>query len=775
MPPTLFIKGKLKAHEYSPSQSTLDKYTPIDYIMDFFKGKIGKGGPITDKILICESSTGSGKSTVIPPEFYHRYYSMDNRNIACTQPRVMNAISLPKNDIIPFNTKEYFNKNNIRGKTPLVMGDNIGYQTGSFVQKPASGIVYMQIGVLQGQLNSMSDKQFMNKYSIIFIDEAHERSLFFDNVIMSLKRLIHKYHDDPKCPFLVVMSATLETKLFCDYLFPDLKPKDKYKNIIKVEGNSHPIERHYLEYNTDNVINECVQKVIQIHKEFEHEFLDTADKIDDIDTDENRDILIFVAGGREQKKIQADIMKQNNKNEYLMKYPLLALGLNRGVIQKQGQEYIDAMYTSIHDLKVKIGKKYVPAARRVIIGTNAIETGVTIETLKHVVDPGFVNSAEFNPSFNFTCLINKPTSQNSITQRMGRVGRVSPGNAWHLYTRESYEKLNVAPYPEILVDVSDSFILSVLMKYMDEKNDILEMNMKEINNGYDQMKKCEVNFHDIDFFTPPSNDSLMYSINKLYTLGGIDNDMQLTITGILMSKFNRFGPEQIKMLLAGYAWGAPVQDLITIACFLNHKARDVYKGYMPHITAMKAMNIYGYRSKKSYIISSCEFTQSVILLEHFKDFMADLSYDFEEKMGKWAKELSLDYEVLLDIIAERDALMSQLANMGLDPFYMNHKKITTAFSSSDLLETISTIKQCIMEGYKNNIAKRNMDGTYTTMMTDITFNYSHPLLRYEPTYIVFNELFGMPGQKGITYELNPQMISILDGYISIDVWFDSLI
>ena len=142
--PTLLIPGNLVSSDYSPSQEELDKWVPLDYIMNWFDQRISETGSklaedISDRILILKSSTGSGKSTLIPPELFHLFQNKTNKIIACTQPRVLTAIEIPKNTIPPFHTREKLPSN----REALIYGKNIGTQTGVFNKK-------INVTILQG-------------------------------------------------------------------------------------------------------------------------------------------------------------------------------------------------------------------------------------------------------------------------------------------------------------------------------------------------------------------------------------------------------------------------------------------------------------------------------------------------------------------------------------------------------------------------------------------------------------------------------------------------
>lgn len=79
---------------------------------------------------------------------------------------------------------------------------------------------------------AMSDP-LLEKYSVIILDEAHERTLATD-VLFGLIKEVLKQRADLK---LVVMSATLEAEKFQGYFLE--------APLMKVPGRLHPVEIFY--------------------------------------------------------------------------------------------------------------------------------------------------------------------------------------------------------------------------------------------------------------------------------------------------------------------------------------------------------------------------------------------------------------------------------------------------------------------------------------------------------------------------------------------------
>lgn len=119
-----------------------------------------------DNIIII-GATGSGKTTQIP-QFLHKWGYCQNKNkcIAITQPRRVAAISISRRVSQEFGTN---------------LGAQIGYhvrfdKTVSNQPNNKTQIVYLTDGML---LRECIIDNLLKKYSIIILDEAHERYLFY--------------------------------------------------------------------------------------------------------------------------------------------------------------------------------------------------------------------------------------------------------------------------------------------------------------------------------------------------------------------------------------------------------------------------------------------------------------------------------------------------------------------------------------------------------------------------------------------------------------------
>ena len=142
---------------------------------------------IDNNILIIIGETGSGKTTQIT-QYLHSAGFAKRGKIGCTQPRRVAAMSVAKRVCEEMNVK---------------LGDEVGYSI-RFEDHTSSKTVikYMTDGMLLRE--ALIDK-YLSQYSVIMLDEAHERTINTDVLFGILKKVALKRKDF----LLIVTSATL--------------------------------------------------------------------------------------------------------------------------------------------------------------------------------------------------------------------------------------------------------------------------------------------------------------------------------------------------------------------------------------------------------------------------------------------------------------------------------------------------------------------------------------------------------------------------------------
>jgi pre-mRNA-splicing factor ATP-dependent RNA helicase DHX15/PRP43 len=313
----------------------------------------------------------------------------------------------------------------------------------------------------------------LSRYSVIVIDEAHERTLATDVLFGLLKEVLLK-REDLK---VVVMSATLEAEKFQGYFLE--------APLMRVPGRLHPVEIFYTQDPERDYLEAAIRTAVQIHA-----------------CEPPGDILIFLTGEEEIEdacmKIRREIGNAGDKVGDAKVVPLYA-----SLPPQQQQRIFDEAPPPRNGI----------AGRKIVVSTNIAETSLTIDGIVYVLDPGFSKQKVYNPRIRVESLLVSPISRASAHQRAGRAGRTRPGKCFRLYTEASFKKdLQEQTYPEILRSNLGSVVLQ----------------LKKL--GIDDL----VHF---DFMDPPAPETLMRALELLNYLGALDDDGNLTQVGKVMSEF----------------------------------------------------------------------------------------------------------------------------------------------------------------------------------------------------------------------------------------------
>jgi HrpA-like RNA helicase len=708
MPPTLIQRGKIKIAKNirGLERERINNMVAKDYVMERLADKLNMGNSFnnnikhwTDKIMILEAFTGSGKTTTIAAEIYKNFYKDIGRNIINTLPLVASVIRTA---------------DEVAGIFNMTIGENVGFQTGALKKMPVQGVLYAQIAVLLQQMKIMEPEQLMNKYSIIIIDEVHERNLATDMVLFMLKRLVKEHWDNPRCPHVIFMSATIEMDRFLKYFGEGkLKPE-----VITVEGMSFPIEQNFLELPAGNYVEKTAEIALEIHKNNPKDF---DDKV--------RDIMIFVYGASPTKALIQIFEAANAELENKI-YPLEF----SGAVTKAGGKKLNAMNADIASLKIN----GVTPKRKIIIATPAAETSLTVDTLKYVIDTGLRNDVSWYPQ-GFTGQIIRPVTQDRAKQRRGRCGRVAPGIWYPVYTKEDFESMPDASFPEIITSEITSMILSVACK-----NEVF-------------------NIHELDMMDQPPSDNLHYSLDKLYALGAIDKQLRPTEVGKLLNKFRKLRIESAKMILSGYHYGSNILDLITIAVMIESK-QVLGRKYRPReIIDKKYMNFY----------VADTFIDLLFLFNQFRDLVNNRDIS---KARRFCRDNAVGYEDFLAVIAARDELIEDIIfAVGFNPLYnglaldpSDYNLATMLKKMPDLaVDEIIKLKKCIYSGFCKNLAilKENNDGQYYYMT--ITGQKLYKIPEGMPRMFLYDSLSFREGFG--KYEYTYGVYSVVDNFYTIDL------
>ncbi|KIK68997.1 hypothetical protein GYMLUDRAFT_67703 [Collybiopsis luxurians FD-317 M1] len=327
-----------------------------------------------NQVIIVVGETGSGKTTQLAQFLYEDGYCQHGI-VGCTQPRRVAAMSVAKR---------------VSEEMECKLGSTVGYAIRfEDCTSAETKIKYMTDGVLLRESLNEGD---LDRYSVIILDEAHERSLSTD-VLMGLLRKILSRRRDLK---LIVTSATMNAEKFSNF----------YGNApcFTIPGRTFPVEIFHSKSPCEDYVDSAVKQVLQIHLSLPP-----------------GDILVFMTG-QEDIEITCQVT-QERLDQLDDPAPLAVLPI----------------YSQMPaDLQAKIFEATSDGRRKVIVATNIAETSLTVDGILYVVDAGYSKLKVYNPKVGMDALQITPISQANAGQRTGRAGRTGSGFCYRLYTEMAF-------------------------------------------------------------------------------------------------------------------------------------------------------------------------------------------------------------------------------------------------------------------------------------------------------------------------------------------------
>ncbi|KAF8649001.1 hypothetical protein AX16_006115 [Volvariella volvacea WC 439] len=461
-------------------------------------------------VTVIIGETGSGKTTQMP-QYILESGLAGNGMIAVTQPRRVAATSLAS-------------------RVALEQGTSVGKLVGYSVRfderaSQETRIKYMTDGMITREL--LGDK-LLSKYSVVIVDEAHERTLRTDLLLSSLKR-IQKERNSPRVvnaedgsgkgkgsgptnPLkIVIMSATLDAEKFSKF----------YHNakILYVKGRQHPVKIYHCSESQNDFLEAALRTFFQVH------------------TDQPPgDVLIFLPGQEDIESLEKSI------HLFAKRLPtdkMEVITCTMFAAQAPGQNA-----RAFHPTP--------PNTRKCILATNIAETSITIPGVKYVIDTGKCKEKRYlarDTGGGLDALLTIDITRSSAMQRAGRAGREGPGVCFRLYTEDSFNKMSLSSQPEILRVSLTSSIL--------------------------QLKCLGEDLEDIDLMDKPDLDSIISAYKTLFLLQAFDRTKQLTPIGHQLASFP-LEPHHARIILASKENGCTkeILDIISILSCTSRLFQD---------------------------------------------------------------------------------------------------------------------------------------------------------------------------------------------------------
>ncbi|TPX20374.1 putative ATP-dependent RNA helicase DHR1 [Coccidioides immitis] len=499
--------------------------------------------------IVIWGATGSGKTTQLPQFLFEAGYGnpeSDNPGmIGVTQPRRVAAVSMAKRV----------------GEELGQFSDRVSYQIRfDSTVSTKTAIKFMTDGVL---IREIAQDFSLSKYSIIVIDEAHERSVNTDLLIGMVSRIVDLRKsmsaDNPSVrPLkLVIMSATLRISDFIQN--PNLF-KQGTPPLVQAEGRQYPVTVHFARRTHRDYVEEAYRKICRGHRKLPpggflvfltgqgeikllakrlRQALKSTHESDGLQAK----VQIFAAEASieaEDIELGEEHLRLEGEEDDASDIEIEGLDDNEDEDEFDQEEGAMDSTTKVHILplysqlptkeQLRIFEPVPEGSRLIVLATNVAETSLTIPGIRYVFDCGRSKEKQYDTSTGVQSFQIGWISKASASQRAGRAGRTGPGHCYRLYSSALYEEaFQEYTEPEILRTPIEGVVLQM---------------------------KCMGLHHVINFPfpTPPNRAALAKAESLLRYLGALASDGQITDIGRHLTLYPlspRFG----KMLYIGHQHG----------------------------------------------------------------------------------------------------------------------------------------------------------------------------------------------------------------------------
>jgi len=506
--------------------------------------------------VVISGATGSGKTTQVPQFLFEAGYGNPESTtpgmIGVTQPRRVAAVSMAKR--VGDELGQARNKVSYQIRFDSSVNDN-------------TAIKFMTDGIL---IKEIANDFALLKYSVIIIDEAHERSANTDILIgmlsriMDLRTTMSKEDEKIKPLKLVIMSATLRV---ADFLQNPNLFRNGVPPLIEVEGRQFDVTTHFARRTERDYVDEVFVKVCRGHRKLppggmlvfltgQNEIIALARRLREALANTQGPIVVDhkvriapsevpletedIELGNEQYQA-TDMENDDGTDDDLFDHEEDDEFDVGDDTPASSQTHVLPLYSQLQTKEqLRVFETPPENARMIILATNVAETSLTIPGIRYVFDTGRSKEKRYDRVTGVQSFEIGFISKASAKQREGRAGRTRQGHCYRLYSSAVFEKyFKQHAEPEILRMSVEGVVLQ--LKSMDLQH--------------------VVNF---PFPTPPDRQSLARAEKLLRYLGAISPEGKITELGHDLSKYP-LSPRYSKMLTIGHQHGCMPYTIALVA------------------------------------------------------------------------------------------------------------------------------------------------------------------------------------------------------------------
>ncbi|XP_028680648.1 probable ATP-dependent RNA helicase DHX37 [Erpetoichthys calabaricus] len=734
-------------------------------------------------VVLC-GETGSGKTTQVPQFLYEAGYARSDKIICITEPRRVAAVSMSERVAREMNLSNRIVSYQIRYEGNVTSDTKIKFLT--------DGVLLKEI-----------QKDFLlTKYSVVIIDEAHERSVYTDILIGLLSRIVPLRNKKGQPLKLIIMSATLRVEDFTEntLLFPTPPP------VIKIDARQFPVTIHFNKRTPiEDYVGETFRKISKIHRMLPPGgilvFLTGQAEVHSLcrrlrrafpfkpnkkpeEMDESEEPILERKKLKRTKQMKVMTMPKINLDNYSA-LPVdegdedrdagiddeedlpdsdLDLDIGDDDTGEEGMKpdptlplYVLPLYSLLAPEKqAKVFRPPPPDTRLCVVATNVAETSLTIPRIKYVVDCGKVKKRYYDRVTGVSSFKVTWTSQASANQRAGRAGRTEPGHCYRLYSSAVFGDFEKFTQAEITRRPVDDLVLQ----------------MKDLN-----IEKV-INF---PFPTRPSSEVLIAAEELLIGLGALEEPAKsgrhqeleraklscpITHLGRVMAAFP-VAPRYAKMLALGRQHDC-LPYVITIVSAMT--VREIFDEFdRPVISEEEKEKLTG---KKARVLQMrCIWAGQGNSLQ-LGDIMVMLgavgACEFAGCTSKFCSDNGLRYKAMVEIRRLRGQLTNAVNSVCSDAKLFVDPKMKPP---TDL--QVTYLRQIILAGLGDHVARRISteelldvkwkNGYKTPLLDEPVFIHPNSVLFKElPEFVVYQEIIETSKMymKGVSV-LQPEWIPVL--------------